>query len=85
MTKAKHTPGPWGVEPLPDSGSLRRVVDADGQHVTKAVHCTDAAMISAAPDMLAALERVLAAAETCPCCDAEIEIVKAAIRKARGE
>ena len=59
---AKHTPGPWVVGDAPDSrvavyggDCCVAVVGEQGYPVVDA----DAALISAAPDMLAALEELL--------------------------
>lgn len=94
---AAASPGPWTYEP--DDGSLPIVIDANGYQVArvpirsadgKTTGETDAngRLISAGPDLLAALERLVkvAAADVAPgehCYD-EILAARAAIRKATG-
>jgi hypothetical protein len=51
---SKHTPGPWTIGGL-ESGQAA-VDGANGEDVTGFISPADAALIAAAPDMLAALE-----------------------------
>lgn len=87
MSGTKHWPGPWTLVPRRD----RYVNVYCGPHdVALAVRPCNAQLIAAAPDMLAALERLLG----CPdlnldelepeTCEA-IEQARAAIVKARGQ
>lgn len=66
MTEAKHTPGPWVVADEHPDGVLDRSIKADGYYVAT-VHDTsfagdcwdaDAALIAAAPELLAAVKRL---------------------------
>jgi len=98
QTSAQHTPGPWHVGsdgPDPD------IYDAEGYCVVYQVCSgahdenddgrTNAALIAAAPDLLAALEAITKThADACGFSDWEpatdvIERARAAIAKARGE
>jgi len=91
-----HTPGPWKVmgEDVVLMRDEREVVawvgDIDGQMTD------NARLIAAAPDMLEALEEVVALTENlpvCPFCSCVLDHrpeclsheIEAAIRKARGE
>jgi len=70
-TKAKHTPGPWRAD---DGPALSYdVVDPTGECVAQCWHRGNAALIAAAPQLLAALEAILA---TPPGTD-PVEIVRA--------
>lgn len=60
----KHTPGPWRIaEVQPARYPSYPIVNGDGAHVTRVDICAhgrsgaDAALIAAAPDLLAALQR----------------------------
>lgn len=97
MSEAKHAPGPWrsvGLAIVCASGHVIAYLKRRGTlKATKA----NAYLIAAAPDMLAALERI--AEHTNPdspeenyraddregCLDTVFEIARAAIAKAKGE
>jgi hypothetical protein len=94
---AKHTPGPWTLNKtggipivgfdVGDGGELLPIVpEVHGYNKREAK--SNARLIAAAPDMLAALRRaVLAlafAAETSPAMRDDYEAVSAAIAKATG-
>ena len=59
----QHTPGPWHVEPSPDR--VHFDIRADGVHVPHGSGKgeANARLIAAAPDLLAALEDVVASAQ----------------------
>lgn len=94
--KTKHTPGPWTYEPgegclAPPEGSPRNQVgrfhcgrndDGNDGRPTKA----DAALISAAPDLLAACENavrdIVALTDAAP--EFDPRYLREAIAKARG-
>lgn len=86
----RHTPGPWKIGAL-ESGQAA-VDGADGSEVTGFISIPDAHLIAAAPDLLAACDRLLMSADASwrgrdvghdwdVACD---EAVKA-IAKARGQ
>jgi hypothetical protein len=93
-TFSKHTPGPWQIHGTwPDD-----VVDATGSLVVSAygdyespVTQANARLIAAAPELLAALEHMVAVANWSTTIqseeqfDAMIASAEAAIRKAKGE
>lgn len=94
---SKHTKGPWRVDPSANCD----VQTADGQFEIATTHpeilcggeCdrsaarANAALIAAAPDMLAALEEIAAQEWVENCLDPQwaARIARAAIAKARGE
>jgi hypothetical protein len=91
---AKHTPGPWKTFPASD-GSCFEVCDDDGAPVAAITpqlgdkEIANAAIIAAAPDLLAALRKIEAEARgeraTTPQLRADIaEWCNAAIAKAEG-
>lgn len=88
----KHTLGPWKVELIPDSGSLRRIVDDRGYYITTACHCTDAALLASAPELLEACKIMVKAVEDAGrkypaqfhAAFSVVDIGKAAITKAEG-
>lgn len=94
MTQSKHTPGPWAVAVAGRSESPHsRVIGAKGLPVagvwssdnTDAGRLANARLIAAAPDMLGALDELLAAAELHERpSDAALEAAQQAIRKATG-
>ena len=57
--QTKHTPGPWALST--DARGYDIVTGADGSLVLKSTICmtTDAALIAAAPELLAALRHLL--------------------------
>jgi hypothetical protein len=88
---ANHTPGPWLAREL-ISGHWQVVQDDSAQQIAgvyaTAGDSSNARLIAAAPDLLAALEGILeggALDTTAPECDGYRAIVRAAIRKAKGE
>jgi hypothetical protein len=83
---AQHTPGPWKVERINDTnyvmgrvGHVIAEVPADRNYKAKAD--VNAALIAAAPDLLAALEAVL----DMPNNSLALYEARAAIAKAKGE
>ena len=99
-TKAKHTPGPWELiaESVEDSrgNSIAMVTGGSGrQYVEDEVNAeclANACLIAAAPELLEALEMALYYYESfrdkSPTGETEtddIAIIRAAIRKAKGE
>jgi hypothetical protein len=54
----KHTPGPWKLEKLHPGGDYI-VYKAMNLPVAKVLHPEDSALIAAAPEMLAALKRMM--------------------------
>jgi len=81
---SKHTPGPWRIGAL-ESGQAA-VDGASGAEVTGWVSIPDAHLIAAAPDLLAALERLFRWGSW-PSEEhkQDMESARAAIKKARGE
>lgn len=79
----KHTPGPWAA-------FQNRIQSAEGEPIADALMVSDfdtsgedeanARLIAAAPDLLAALEVVIAHPN-----NFNFEVVRAAIAKAKGE
>ena len=58
-----HTPGPWHVDECPDADgffTIRPPADIDAQPIATVYTGADAALIAAAPDLLAALRDVVA-------------------------
>lgn len=92
--KAKHTPGPWhiGMKPGPMIYGPKGEQVADMRHkpftlvseIDESV--ANVRLISAAPDLLAALESLLDDADVCEVAgDDAIRQARAAIAKASGE
>lgn len=95
---SKHTPGPWVAQPDPHSNPGEWVIGVANGPVDYVAVCNerDALLISAAPDLLEALQRLNSATrrymEERPESDAEwasdgpsvLSIVDAAIAKATG-
>lgn len=82
---AQHTPGPWicSGAAFGDADGIDYTIHADGMDISKA----NARLITAAPDLLAALETLLAASEKhifSDECLAERNAARAAIAKAKG-
>jgi hypothetical protein len=93
MTEAKPTPGPWATREMPaydldvievfGQGIGVRVASVDGEDLDALE--ANAALISAAPDLLAALEAILAKLEHYDLYLREVKQARTAIAKARGE
>ena len=81
-----HTPGPWGIG-LETDNERAQVIAADGSHICY-VECDpvmhNAALIAAAPDLLAAATRAVMALEAigAPNCEAAKECRAALARAA---
>ena len=87
--EAKHTPGKW-VRVREGSGTNPNVgdwgVDSErGANVCSYATKADARLISAAPDLLEALEGMIARASQHGMEWAQIDFARAAIAKAKGE
>ena len=95
----KHTPGPWTITVYPpdDDGAedLCAYIDGNGTHVShcmppdganKELRDANALLIAAAPEMLEALQEIVAAADGdwWEQLDATLEKARAAITKATG-
>lgn len=87
MTNTQHTKGPWDVT-WPTKEGRRWILGADGKRIAqlsefrqkhKPPQAANAHLIAAAPELLEALEFMLASD-----CDKAITMAKAAIAKARG-
>ena len=89
MNTTKHTPGPWSASPSPTSDGLYHVYKADGNFLTleDAEHKANARLLAAAPDLLAALEKVAHHTNTGPHSLPAFlaDEIAAAIAKAMGE
>lgn len=87
----KFTPGPWTLG-LETDNERAQVISQDGQHIAY-VECdpvpANARLISAAPELLGALEDCLvclnADSDMQEDCATEIAMARAAIAKAKGE
>ncbi len=88
MKQAAHTPGPWLVTKTP--AGKAKIVDDNGFSIANATSGSyaqqeiDARLIAAAPDLLAALQKVLSAAENGPRREIFADIAREAIAKATG-
>lgn len=86
MSKTKHTPGPWGA-----SGTVVRADNGQGAVIAELgkvrdVNLANAALIAAAPELLRALEDLLAVHETKRNLAHDVwEAARAAIAKAEGQ
>lgn len=72
-----HTPGPWTARGF--------VVETAERKVAYTILTEDARLIAAAPDLLAALERIAAEPEWGAVAAELIDIARAAVAKAKGE
>lgn len=90
--EAKHTPGPWGCESAmsSDLDSIRYITNPDGKSIARVrirnfqsqdEALANARLIAAAPDLLAALQGIMAGIAGCER-DAHYEAARAAIAKA---
>lgn len=93
MSTTKHTPGPWvakrGIAAMTDPGGIAKVGSWSVVSLTpsKKDGGADAHLIAAAPDLLAAAERTIAALRgtTLDAVEsAALDDLRAAIAKARG-
>ena len=87
-TNQKHTPGPWRVNAPASVVSIDglHVCDVNGYGATDERKQADASLISAAPDLLAALEELLADKYLSDPINADrMANARAAILKAKGE
>ena len=61
-SEAKHTPGPWNIDPIWDcrvnTPDGKRITDCSTAHVAVDVMAANARLIAAAPDLLAVSEIV---------------------------
>ena len=88
MTTQTHTPGPWRLGNQPSNVIAWRVTDSADRDVAHVFGSDlkskgNARLIAAAPELLAALKRVVAAAEDGDEMTA-IELAEAAIARAEG-
>jgi hypothetical protein len=91
--EVKHTPGPWTVKG--EVGKTLCVTDGDSAYIVDrfhlpgfrmmAEHEANARLIAASPDMLAALEAIVAPGSGAAMHREVWEKVRAAIAKAKGE
>lgn len=88
MSETKFTPGPWNL-----GAGILRIYDASNEEVAVATRASpknryaapaNAALIAAAPELYAALDKVLNHSLTHLSGDVE-PVVRAALSKARGE
>lgn len=96
MSKADHTPGPWTKNSLfgvkIGDGSLTAQHTGFGYPSPVAVREANARLISAAPELLAALEAIIRANDSPPgatmgqakVCEAYAQMARAALAKAKG-
>lgn len=92
MEEAKHTKGPWQAIGLSihtnrnrGKGSPETWVAVVKPGRADEVESADARLIAAAPDLLEALERIVALCDACPgVADGAAEIARAAISEAKG-
>lgn len=90
---SKHTPGPWKASGFADVGLTHpgasfRIIwspseSMDVAYAAPTASPADEALLAAAPELLAALERIMRRAADCVC--SECEQAHAAIKKAKGE
>ena len=62
---AAYTPGPWAAGASGDRVYPHQVKDSEGTPVARAVLVADARLIAAAPDLLAALQAIMAGVAGC--------------------
>ena len=80
MTNETHTPGPWRASPPPIMGAycVTRWPDSDEySNVAEVERIEDARLIAAAPDLLEALRKVVAASNSDDSGHLHAQIVKA--------
>lgn len=73
MSEIKHTPGPWEAEEFCEGGNVAFVrignITVDGSYrggESDALSLADARLIAAAPDLLAALKKVMESSQESP-------------------
>ena len=81
---ADHTPGPWLVMSGAYEDRFTEIVTEPGGPLIARVFTDDARLIAAAPDLLAALERIAAGTLDLPDSFHVQQIARAAIAKAKG-
>ena len=84
--KSKHTPGPWKKQVI--AGRFYYKIYTDTEHIAETDKTENAQLIAAAPELLAALERVLECHRLKISLDTNagaVEQARAAIAKAKGE
>ena len=83
MSESKHTPGPWIVDAAPSR--LPQVISQSAPHLAVAdrIFNHNEHLIAAAPDLLAALEEIVARNEIQHWFN--LDQARAAIAKAKGE
>lgn len=91
-----HTPGPWKGMTFPDADEVGIWNDEETIHIGQADNKANAALIAAAPELLAALEMFTAAARRMRYCaiqcgiwehdiDHAVDVAIDTIAKSRGE
>jgi hypothetical protein len=94
MDDVKHTPGPWKVYTAKNGGKIIGIGDAEGGGVTDPNFAlwragkeqqANARLIAAAPDLLAALEGMMALLDAGSLYEPQAYAARAAIAKARGQ
>lgn len=85
---SKHTPGPWRFSSHPHDGNYMRIHCSsdpnEGDNLRGYCGEANARLIAAAPDLLSALEMIMAKVAGCER-DPEYEAARAAIAKVKGE
>jgi hypothetical protein len=79
-----HSPGPWAAGASTDRVYPHQIKDSEGTQVARAVLVADARLIAAAPELLAALQAIMAGVAGCQR-EPHWEAARAAIAKATGE
>ena len=90
---SKHTPGPWRVvdswnDHMVEGQNGEEIIWQDGPHDTPTINEANARLIAAAPDLLAALEQLVAVKDYSDRiwgATFDWDAARAAIAKAKGE